>query len=41
MSGLEDCGTAQGDGKADDPALLNDWLLESIIGTGTSLDCTP
>ena len=41
MNGLEDCGRAEGDGKMDDPSLINDWTLEAIIGSGSSLDCTP
>jgi hypothetical protein len=40
MNGVEDCGKNQGDGKADDPALINDWLLEGMKGDLT-LDCTP
>ncbi len=40
MNGIEDCGKAQGDGKSDDPAKLNDWLFEGMKGDQT-LDCTP
>jgi hypothetical protein len=39
MNGPEDCGQPQGDGKDDDPALLNDWLLEGMAGD-LVLDCT-
>jgi hypothetical protein len=40
MNGVEDCGKNQGDGKDDEPALLNDWLLEGMKGDAT-LACTP
>jgi hypothetical protein len=40
MNGVEDCGKNQGDGKDDDPALVNDWLLEGMNGD-LELDCTP
>jgi hypothetical protein len=41
MNGVEDCARNQGDGKDDDPSLINDWLLEGIAGTAESLTCTP
>ena len=28
MNGVEDCGKNQGNGKSDDPLLINDWLLD-------------
>ncbi len=40
MNGVEDCGKNQGNGKWDDPALINDWLLEGMAGDEV-LDCTP
>ena len=40
MNGPEDCGQPQGNGKGDDPVLLNDWLFEGMSGDLT-LDCTP
>ena len=41
MNGVEDCGRNQGDGTNDDPSLINDWLLEGIVGGNGSLECTP
>jgi hypothetical protein len=41
MNGIEDCGRNEGDGKSNDPALINDWLLERIVDAGGKLDCTP
>jgi hypothetical protein len=41
MNGLEDCGKNQGDGKSNDPGLINDWLLERIKDDGGVLNCTP
>ena len=41
MNGVEDCGRNQGNGKDDDPTLINDWLLERIKGANNNLDCTP
>jgi len=41
MNGVEDCGRNQGDGMNDDPSLINDWVLEGIVGGNGSLDCTP
>jgi hypothetical protein len=40
MNGVEDCGKQEGDGKYDDPSLINDWLLEGMEGD-ESLTCTP
>jgi hypothetical protein len=40
MSGIEDCGKAQGDGKSDDPGFINGWLLEGMSGD-QKLACTP
>jgi hypothetical protein len=37
MNGVEDCGRNQGDGKGNDPGLINDWLLEGMSGA-TTLD---
>ena len=31
----------QGDGKADDASLINDWIFEGMAGNGLTLDCTP
>jgi hypothetical protein len=41
MNGVEDCGKNQGDGKSNDPGLINDWLLDAITGTNGGLDCSP
>jgi uncharacterized repeat protein (TIGR01451 family) len=41
MNGVEDCGRNLGNGKNNDPALINDWLLEKIVDSGGVLDCTP
>ena len=40
MNGVEDCGKRQGNGYDDDPSLVNDWLLEGMVGD-EELDCTP
>jgi hypothetical protein len=40
MNGVEDCGKPQGNGKDDDPSLVNDWLLEGLVGD-EELQCTP
>ena len=40
MNGPEDCGSAQGNGKKDENALVNDWLLEGMAGS-QALVCTP
>jgi serine-aspartate repeat-containing protein C/D/E len=40
MNGPEDCGTAQGNGKNDDPNLVDGWLLEGIRGDGGELQCS-
>ena len=39
MNGPEDCGKAQGDGKAK-TGFLNNWILEGLSGNGKTLDCT-
>jgi hypothetical protein len=39
MNGPEDCGKAQGDGKAK-TGFLNSWVLEGLSGNGKTLDCT-
>jgi hypothetical protein len=39
MNGVEDCGKRQGDGKSNDPGLINDWLLEGMEGDEV-LECT-
>jgi hypothetical protein len=37
----EDCGTSQGNNKDNDGNLINDWLLEGILGSfGAELDCS-
>jgi hypothetical protein len=41
MNGVEDCGKNQGDGKANEAGLINDWLLERIRDQGGKLNCTP
>lgn len=41
MNGVEDCGKRQGNGKYDDPSLLNDWLLEGMADDDESLICSP
>jgi hypothetical protein len=40
LDGPEDCGSAQGDGKRNDPAYLNLWKLEGLGGNGQSFSCT-
>ncbi len=41
MDGPEDCGKRQGDGKGNDSGLINDWLLEGMVDSDETLDCTP
>ena len=42
MTGPEDCGKPQGDGKANSTSLLNGWLLEGMSGANNqSFTCTP
>ncbi len=41
MNGAEDCGKRQGDGKGNDSSLINDWILEGIVDSDETLDCTP
>jgi len=40
MNGSEDCGKELGDGKNDDPGLINDWKLEGIKGDDGELQCS-
>jgi hypothetical protein len=39
MNGTDDCGTNQGDGKADDATMVNDWLLDGMTGVNGSFAC--
>jgi hypothetical protein len=40
MDGPEDCGKRQGNGKANEAGLINDWILEGLVdGSGASFDC--
>jgi hypothetical protein len=41
MNGIEDCSKPQGDGKSNDPSLINTWELERIVDAGGKLNCTP
>jgi hypothetical protein len=40
MNGIEDCGKDEGNGKYNDPSLINDWLFEGL-GGDENLTCTP
>lgn len=40
MNGPEDCGANQGDGKKNDPELINDWILEGMVDSQSTLDCS-
>ncbi len=40
MNGIEDCGKAEGDGKGKS-GVLNDWLLEGMVGSKGALSCSP
>ena len=40
MNSPEDCGKRQGNGKNDDPTLINDWILEGMIDDIATLDCS-
>ncbi|NNF88292.1 MAG: hypothetical protein HKM97_07190, partial [Acidimicrobiia bacterium] len=41
MNGEEDCGNRQGNGKSNDPDLINDWILEGLVDeAGGVLDCS-
>ena len=40
MNGIEDCDKPEGDGKSNEPSLINDWLLEGMSGD-QDLVCTP
>lgn len=41
MNGIEDCGKAEGNRETNDPGLINDWLLEGMVDTDETLECTP
>jgi len=41
MNGIADCGRGQGNGKHDDPLLINDWVLEGMVDSDETLNCTP
>ena len=41
MNGPEDCGKRQGNGKDTCPCLINDWILEGMVDSVGSFDCTP
>lgn len=41
MNGVEDCGKRVGDGKYNDPAFLNDWLVEGLVDDDETLSCSP
>ena len=40
MNGVEDCDKRLGDGKNDDPAVVNDWLFHGMTGD-LELSCEP
>ena len=39
MNGSDDCGTNQGDGKANDSNLNNQFLLDGMVGDDGSFEC--
>jgi hypothetical protein len=39
MDGPEDCGKFQGNGKANNPSLINNWLFAGMEGDGGVIDC--
>jgi hypothetical protein len=39
MDGSDDCGKDQGNGKGDDSSLINDWLLDGMIGEKGDFAC--
>ena len=39
MNGSEDCGTDQGNGKDNDPSLINDWRFDGMDGEKGSFAC--
>ncbi len=41
MDGADDCGKRQGNGKGNDASLINDWILEGMVDSAGTLDCTP
>jgi hypothetical protein len=41
MNGVEDCGKFQGNGKYDDPGLINTWILDGMVDDDETLSCTP
>jgi serine-aspartate repeat-containing protein C/D/E len=40
MNGAEDCEKYLGNGKDDDPSLIDAWLLEGMKGDGGELKCS-
>jgi len=40
MNGPEDCGSDQGNGKNDDAGLINDFLLDAMIGASGQFSCS-
>ncbi len=41
MNGPEDCGLRQGNGKSNNPDLINDWIFEGFVDVNGAIDCTP
>jgi hypothetical protein len=41
MNGIEDCGKNEGDSKQNVVGLLNFWLLEGMVDSDETLDCSP
>lgn len=41
MNGVEDCGAREGNGRYDDPTLINDWLFEGMKDDDETLVCSP
>jgi hypothetical protein len=41
MNGIEDCGKNNGNTKYNYPSKINDWLLEGMVDTNETLECTP
>jgi hypothetical protein len=39
MDGTDDCGKAEGDGKSNDPSLINQWSLDGMTGQNGSFAC--
>ncbi len=40
MNGPEDCGANEGNGKENDPDLINDWIFEGMVDAQGTLDCS-